>query len=332
MASTKDSGSNWAVTRTGQAALFWGALLLVVSILDAIGKWDVLITLQSSLPLGLEFLVEPGAAVILVALALGVIWLGSPAPGANPQEAGAKAAIGNGRSVLREASIPLFLALVCGLAVGGFEWKQSEGRPAVTISVRTPPPAGRVLSGTIHHRARTSRAEDGRMVAVSYSDSPDSDGENLVARWVPVADVEQTGNLADTAGESNPLAGQLPADPRPAIRAYAYDGALRILKSGEAVTNTDTLEHRLFGGLDAARKARDWHRLARLSEDAIHKTPEWLTPYCMAGEAYANLGQVNRAISMLEYVKKQGQGNPDYDSAVTNATEMRELIRRRYGL
>ena len=167
-----------------------------------------------------------------------------------------------------------------------------------------------------------------------YSEGPDSsDGANTVARWVPVMDValDQTTNTADSAGQSNPLTGQLPADPRPAIRAYAYDGALRILKSGQATSDSDTAEHRLFGSLDAARQARDWHRLAVLSENAIRTTPEWLTPYWLAGEAYANLGQIDRAIPVLEYVKKQGQGNPDYDSAVTKATDMRESIRRRYG-
>lgn len=329
MASTKDSGPNWAVTRMAQAALFWGVLLLVVSILDLIGKLDVLSTVQASVPADLEFLVEPGVAFILTILALGAIWLASPSPASGTEDGEETPARTNSPSVLREASIPLFLALVCGVAVGGFEWKQTGYRPTV-VAQHTQVPPGQALSGTIRHRPRTSTGAYGKTVNVSYSETQDSEGEKFVARWVPVGDVDQT-SMADTAGESNPLAGQLPADPRPAIRAYAYDGAVRILKSGQMVTDTDTLEHKLYGRLDAARQARDWRRLATLSEDAIHKTPEWLTPYSLAGEAYANLGKIDRAISMLEYVEKQGQGNPDYDSAVTTATELRESLRRRYG-
>src|SRR5579863_4689028 len=315
MESNRDTGSNWAVTRIGQTALFWGALLLVVSFLDVFGKWDVLSTLRASVTSQFEFLVEPWVAVILVNLALGLIWLGSRStPPISPEE-GQQGTTAARRSVLREATIPLFLALVCGLAVGGFEWKTTDHRET-TAAQQTPKSSGRVLSGTLHHRPRMSEANSARTLAVAY-DGPDEgdEGANTVARWVPVvnAAMDQATN-ADVAGEGSPLAGQLPADPRAAVRAFAYDGARRILESGKTTVSRDTPQHRLFEHLQAARQARDWRLLAALAQDAIQKSPQWLTPYAMAGEAYANLGQVERAVPLLEYVEKYGQGNPDYDA------------------
>jgi hypothetical protein len=71
--------------------------------------------------------------------------------------------------------------------------------------------------------------------------------------------------------------------------------------------------------------------MATLAEDAIAQNPQWLTPYELAGEAYVHLGDIDRAIARLEYVKMSGAGSLGDGWAVLQAARLRESIRHQYG-
>ncbi|HEV2493705.1 MAG TPA: hypothetical protein VG204_11625 [Terriglobia bacterium] len=324
----QESTLHWGATRIGQVALFWGVLQIALDLLDALIKWDLILTVQLSLEPEFRFVVEPWFAVPLAVLGLGAVWWGSH-PMMLAEGRSLAQALPDVNSVKRAVGIPLFLAFVCGLAFGGVEWNSRKHRQLAADTTRGSNP---VLSGAVHHRPHGAKRARG---VVPPPEQPAADqGTDLNARLSPLltsAFGRDSGSPDSAEADAGPLAGNLPDDPRPALRAYAYNGARKILLSGQPASDTDTPEHRLFGRIERAHQDRNWSLLASLSEDAIKQSPQWLTPYLFAGEAYANLGKLDRALPMLEYVKQSGSGNPDYDYAFRHATELRESIKQRYG-
>lgn len=319
---------HWGVTRIGQMALFWGVLQIALELLDALTRWDIVVMIQLSFAPEFRFVVEPWFAVPLTVLGLAAVWWGS-----HPEMLVAGTSLEEARpdvnSVRRAMGIPLFLAVVCSLAFGGVEWNTRKHRQLAQDVTRGSNP---VLSGAVHRRPHGARR--GRGSVPANEQFPEDQGADLNARLSPLltpAFDRDDGGSDNSQAAAGPLAGKLPADPRPAIRAYAYNGARKILLSGQPASDTDTPEHRLFGLIEQAHQDGNWSLLASVSEEAMKQSPAWLTPYLFAGEAYANLGKIDRALRMLEYVKRNGEGNPDYTYAVRHATELRELIKRRYG-
>jgi hypothetical protein len=324
----QESTLHWGATRIGQVALFWGVLQIALDLLDAFTRWDLILAVQGSLSPEFRFAVEPWFAVPMAVLGLGAVWWGSY-PMLLLEGTSLSEALPDVNSVKRAVGIPLFLAVVCSLAFGGVEWNARKHRQLAQDTTRGSNP---VLSGAVHHRPHGARKARG--VAAPVEEPEVDQGTDLNARLSPLLApaLDRDSENPDSADvATGPLAGRLPADPRPALRAYAYDGARKILLSGQPASDTDTPEHRLFSRIEDAHQNKNWSLLASLSESAIKQSPQWLTPYLFAGEAYANLGKIDRALPMLEYVKQNGAGNPDYGYAIQHATEVRESIKRRYG-
>jgi hypothetical protein len=70
-------------------------------------------------------------------------------------------------------------------------------------------------------------------------------------------------------------------------------------------------------------KARNWEALAEFCETEIRAVPTWLTPYCCAGSAYANLGERERAIEHFEYAESHAHGDPKYANATLYLGQLR---------
>ena len=70
-----------------------------------------------------------------------------------------------------------------------------------------------------------------------------------------------------------------------------------------------------FQKLKSVYDKKDWKTLAEMSEEQIRQRPEWLTPYLLAGIAYANLGNKEAAIKNLEFVSDKSVGMKEYSDA-----------------
>ncbi len=332
---TDDKTLHWAVTRIGQVILFWGALEVLLKALDVLTNSDLLLMLQLSLAPDLGFLGSPWVALLLLVLGIVLIWRSN-----RPRKARKSVLEQNTEpekkdySLIRAAGLtmPLFLALVCGMAFGGFEWSSpTHGQLARGMG----PSSAHVLSGALHRRPPAFTRAPGTTLPGPSTDQAGSVRTDSLARLAPrlTPEFDEDGggpSAADTAGAGS-LRAQLPADPRAAFRGYAYNGARMVFQSGQVTSIPDTAQRKLFDQMEAAHQRKDWLLLANLSESAIQQTPQWLTPYLFAGEAYANLGKVDRGIRLLEYVKKNGAGNPEYDFAIRQAAQIRESIRQQYG-
>jgi hypothetical protein len=61
--------------------------------------------------------------------------------------------------------------------------------------------------------------------------------------------------------------------------------------------------------------AQQWQQLAELCDHQIEATPTRLTPYLFGGVAYANLGNRQKAVSLLEHVVEGAGSDPAYQEA-----------------
>ena len=60
---------------------------------------------------------------------------------------------------------------------------------------------------------------------------------------------------------------------------------------------------------------KHWTVLIEVAAHQIVETPEWLTPFLYSGVGYANIGETQKAIKRLEYVRVQSGGDPAYADA-----------------
>jgi hypothetical protein len=114
-----------------------------------------------------------------------------------------------------------------------------------------------------------------------------------------------------TFGNNSPVTITKKPNPYVPVIYYEFNGAKHVQQgaSGEVILGDEYMIFPRFGQLEAEQK---WQELLDACEQQIGKSPEWLTPYLFAGVAYANLGQKDRAIKLLEHVEKQAGGNKDY--------------------
>jgi hypothetical protein len=109
---------------------------------------------------------------------------------------------------------------------------------------------------------------------------------------------------------------------------YTFNGFKRVTSPGRVSGGDD-------GGAAALKEiigrqdAGDWVGMIRLSEIQMKDRSEWLTPYVTAGIAYMNIGQLVKALYLLEYAEKTIAGNPDYAPIMDSLNGALAKLRRR---
>lgn len=330
MSPTGRSFEDWAETRVGQAILFWGALELLLRTLDALTKSDLLVMLRGSLAPELEFLGHPRAALVLVSLASALLWW------ANRPKKPTRSILDTpdqpepkNHSAIEVTALPLFLAFVCGLSFASFEWSSpSHGRLA---HLSTPAPIKNLpgkLERGLQATARTARINPS--AALSAASGSPKEAERLVQSLPPLTPaLDQESEGANIEGNENPAALN-PFDLHAPGGASSPEREQAAPKPAPGVGKLEA-RRKALDRIEQARNRKDWQSLASLCEGAIAGSPQWLTPYLFAGEAYASLGQIDLAIQRLEYVQRNGARNPDNELAVEQAARLRESIRQQYG-
>jgi hypothetical protein len=144
----------------------------------------------------------------------------------------------------------------------------------------------------------------------------------------PSVSIEQTKpyNSPPIVGDRNTVTINPEVNPNAPVATYDFNGAKRVTSPGRFSVEAG-VQMEAFKKIIELRKSEDWISLRDLCEQEIKNTPEWLTPSLYVGLAYMNLGQVDKAIERLDYVRQKAGGN----SAYADADKMREAIRQQYG-
>jgi hypothetical protein len=104
---------------------------------------------------------------------------------------------------------------------------------------------------------------------------------------------------------------------------YDYNGAKRDQRPGVS-SATAGPEVAVFQQFLELQKQQRWKEVLELAEGQITKTPDWLTPFLFSGIAKLNLGNRDAGIKRLEYVKGEGEGNPQYADAARILSQLGE--------
>jgi hypothetical protein len=136
--------------------------------------------------------------------------------------------------------------------------------------------------------------------------------------------------LKDELSAVNEKAAQLEAKAIDAARnvtdSYDFNGVHR-QTSGGRTSATVGNEVAIFQQLIELQEKQDWNALLVLSESQIEGTPNWLTPYLMAGVALANLSRFEEAKKRLESVVTRAGNDPQYSEARTILEQIQEKAR-----
>jgi len=133
--------------------------------------------------------------------------------------------------------------------------------------------------------------------------------------------------IQETSGDNSPniiardVTVNPPADSNKPIITYDFYGGKHIQRG--SAFSLEPGEKAVFQEMLSLYKAGNWEALAELCETELHTVPMWLTPYCCAGVAYANLGKRERAIERFEYAEKHAYGNSKYANATLNLEQLR---------
>lgn len=320
------SMSSWAQTRIGQVALFWGVLQLVLKVADSAAKLDMLKMLRESLVSELQFLVDPRVALLFVAVAVFLLWgsnrgqkstklpvaddSGKPEPKRNP--------------VFGATAVPFFLALVCGVSLVAVDWQDASSEHAVHLTASAPSLDLSLQEDT----ASPARKRPARALSLSSGRSSSSGRAEPLARSLPPLnpELDQPDQRATITGSLSQLVKGLGA-----VASHSSQAAPSSLAPSRNAPSAAGARKRTLDRIEQAQRQQNWRLMATLSEDAIAQNPQWLTPYELAGEAYVHLGDIDRAIARLEYVKMSGAGSLGDGWAVIQAARLRESIRHQYG-
>jgi hypothetical protein len=104
-----------------------------------------------------------------------------------------------------------------------------------------------------------------------------------------------------------------PVNPYRPVITYDFNGVRRESSPGKILADDSAVGD--FQKLKSVYDKKDWETLAEMSEEQIRRRPEWLTPYLLAGIAYANLGNKEAAIKKLEFVSDKSAGIKEYSDA-----------------
>jgi len=122
-------------------------------------------------------------------------------------------------------------------------------------------------------------------------------------------------------GDHNQVIINPPPSPYASSTTYDFGGGKHVVQgnrffaeAGEQVT--------AFGEMQKRHDARDWPGLLTLCNEQIKKAPEWYTPYYFAAIAYANLGNRERAIRLLQYVNSNVGHIPKYNDSARLLKEL----------
>ena len=332
------SGSHWVRTRIGQVVLFWGALELVLRTQDALTKSDRLLRLQESLVSQLQFLADPRFAPLLMVVAFALIWVSNrPRKPAKLVLDQADQPQTKNYSIVGAAAIPLFLALVCGVSLTALKLRSPDHERLARLAEPGPIPN---LPETLQRGVQPAAQKPGaRRSDLSTGQSSGPQKTAPLVRSLPrlTPAIDQPSQDAKAVGNE----GQMPINPSDLSARFQNDSrqqeptVWKLRPSSSNVdaphSNVDTPQAKPPVSIEQARNDNNWQLLAALCEDALRGNRRSLRLHLLAADAYANLGQIDRAIDELEYVKRQGAGDPNYRSAVERATKFRESIRQRYG-
>ena len=323
---TGRTGWDWAQTRIGQVVLFWGVLQLILRTLDALTRSDMLLMLRRSLAPDLQWSAGPRVALFLVAVAILLLW------GSNRPRKSAKSLLNLPRqpetkdySLVEVMAIPFFLAFVCGVGLAAFESSSPNHGQLARLTLPSP-------TQNLPSLPQRRRSEAATSASAPAGQPESAKGTEPLVRSLPAltpAIDRETERAGIVNGESRVMIN--PSDLRLPLITGMSPAGQAAAKSGPGASQADVPQKKTVGDMERAHKEKNWPLLASLCEDAMAENPQWLTPYLFAGEAYANLGQVNRAVDRLDYVRKNGAGNPEDRLAVEQATQLRESIRQRYG-
>jgi hypothetical protein len=124
-----------------------------------------------------------------------------------------------------------------------------------------------------------------------------------------------------TAGTNSPIVNSpvtINPDVNPLAPVIIYDfrGNKKVIKEGGTNVNMIAGEQaENFKKMMDLQSLHDWIALKSFCESQMQKTPEWLTPVLLAGIAYANLGDKQRATELLTQVERKAAGDPAYQDA-----------------
>jgi hypothetical protein len=178
----------------------------------------------------------------------------------------------------------------------------------------TPPPAVTIVTST----------SNGANVISNNSQTP------VVENKDSSVNINQTNphNSPPIIGHDNTVTINPDVNPNASVTTYYFNGDRRVtnLASGsiELQPGAKKVELEAIAKLE---KAQNWVALRDFCEEETKKTPEWLTPPLLAGEAYANLGDIDKAIERLDYVHQKAGGWEEFSVA----DRLREEIRRKTG-
>ncbi|HEV2492761.1 MAG TPA: hypothetical protein VG204_06770 [Terriglobia bacterium] len=292
-------------------------------------RLDMVKMLRESLVSGLQFLVDPRVALLLLAVAFVVLWESNhtrksakPALADLADEPGAKR-----YSVFGVTATPFFLALVCGVSLVAVGWRSASREQLTHLSASTP-----ISSLSMQHDTSPSVKKRPARVPALSGGQPSSSGEAepLVSSLPPLTpEIDQPDQRATMTGNEN----QLTANPSGlgAVASHNSPSEHWGLTSAQDSPSANAVRKKTLDRIEQARRDKNWRLMATLSEDAIAQSPQWLTPYELAGEAYVQTGDIDRAIARLEYVKMSGAGGLGDGWAVVEGARLRESIRHRYG-
>jgi len=92
---------------------------------------------------------------------------------------------------------------------------------------------------------------------------------------------------------------------------YDFNGAHRIVSGGDISVDVGK-ETETFQAIMKLEADRNYPELAQVCKAQIALTPDWLTPYLFLGIAYANTGEREKSIEMLQHVRRKAPGDPEY--------------------
>lgn len=210
-----ESDLDKAAARIGQAALFWGALQLALTALDAYTKWDMLPNVRDSLAPGLAIAVGLRPGLWMLAVASALIWASM-----RPKKAPALSLIDRltekvedetkkeeePPSLLRLAAVPVFLAIVCAGAFWGVE-REYPHRTGAKRQASSPAPAEESKPLLDRHWL-SSTEESSPPLAAS-----DRSGNRVRAFMVSLFAALGTGNQAEPDAAAQADSGSNPAKP-----------------------------------------------------------------------------------------------------------------------
>lgn len=134
-------------------------------------------------------------------------------------------------------------------------------------------------------------------------------------------------NIPNIIGDKNTVIINPNVHPQAPITTYDFNGAVRTrTPSGVSVIVGETTN--VFRKLLSLAETKDWAGLRDTAGRQTQATPEWPTPYFFAGLAYANLGDIDRAIELVELAQQKAGGNPDYRAVDVLRKEIRDRTGR----